>query len=168
MQKPCSHSSQRTKKIFSRLPFTFLNYPPQTYHPSPEISLRILPISILSHSKTPSPKTSSLLFADVSSSIRADKETSVYPVSELSSSLSILAHPPPLCIRPPFTKTPVILLCEPSNYKLYRGRESSPDRPSPPDARDQLLTIPKMKLTERGGGRQGRREGKIEANLVWV
>lgn len=99
------------------LPFTFLNYPPQTYHPPPEISSLAF-----SRSKTPSPKTSSLLFADVSSSIRAAKIRRAYGAYQnyppLSLSLDSCSSTTPL---PPFTKTPVILLCKPSNHKLYRG-----------------------------------------------
>lgn len=92
------------------LPFTFLNYPPQTYHPSPEISS-------LAFSRS---KTSSLLFADVSSSIRAAKIRRAYGAFQNYPPLSLdsCSSTTPL---PPFTKTPVILLCKPSNYKLYRG-----------------------------------------------
>lgn len=75
------------------LPFTFLNYPPQTYHPSPEISSLAF-----SRSKTPSPKTSSLLFADVSSSIRAAKIRRAYGAFQnyppLSLSRFLLIHHP--------------------------------------------------------------------------
>ena len=53
---------------------------------------------------------------------RGEDKTSVWRVSELSSSLSLsldsCSSTTPL---PPFTKTPVILLCKPSNHKLYRG-----------------------------------------------
>lgn len=46
---------------------------------------------------------------------------------------------------------------QPSNYKLYRGhgrKREDAGAQTDPLARDQLLTIPKMKLTDRGGGKQ--------------